>query len=230
MNPETARIVEEMRARAPREVPAAVAAAELARERAYWSRRTGIPTRLMEIDWDLRLIPESVRAWAAGFPETLMECGGIFEGAPGTGKSATGAWLIRHLLTLDRGARVKMLAASDLFRWVFAQDQSRILMLRDLDLLVLDDLGVPYETHFPLGEIDALIEHRYQNRRATVVTTNLAAIRDEEEDDDVPEGEVFGERYPRVFSRLGDREGLGVVTFIREEFGEQQDLRLRGRR
>lgn len=41
-------------------------------------------------------------------------------------------------------------------------------------LLILDDLGVEKSTEWSIDKLDSIIDYRYENRLATVITTNLA--------------------------------------------------------
>lgn len=77
------------------------------------------------------------------------------------------------------------------------QDDSYFELLervRQIDVLVLDDLGMEKTTDWASEQIDAIIECRYRNKRDTVVTTNLS----------------FSKLPRRVASRLS--EGITVCV------------------
>lgn len=78
----------------------------------------------------------------------------------------------------------------DLLRPSADPSPASLRALRDPHLLLLDDLGAERPTDWTAERIYALIHHRWEHDRPTVVTTNLdpAALRD-----------AVGER---VYSRL----------------------------
>ena len=47
--------------------------------------------------------------------------------------------------------------------------------LRQIPLLVLDDLGAEWVAGWVLTKVDAVIAERYNRRRATIITTNLSS-------------------------------------------------------
>lgn len=61
--------------------------------------------------------------------------------------------------------------------------------IRDVDLLVLDDLGTQSSTPWASEKLFQIINHRYNNHSATVITTNYE----------------INEMDPRIRSRLNDR-------------------------
>ena len=66
-------------------------------------------------------------------------------------------------------------------------------------MLVLDDLGAEWGSSYVTGKIDAIFAERYNRKRSTIVTTNLA-------------GQAMQSRYPdRIIDRL--RETAKIITF-----------------
>lgn len=78
-------------------------------------------------------------------------------------------------------------------------DHERLAAWRDADLYAIDDLGARAVNDWTADAISELVDHRWQNRRPTLVATNLTA----------PEiREVLGDR---ASSRIGD--GATVAKF-----------------
>lgn len=78
-------------------------------------------------------------------------------------------------------------------------DHERLAAWRDADLYAIDDLGARAINDWTADAISELVDHRWQNRRPTLVATNLTA----------PEiREVLGDR---ASSRIGD--GATVAKF-----------------
>ena len=77
--------------------------------------------------------------------------------------------------------------------------------VKEVDTLILDDLGVERPTDSALARLDALIDARYQQEgdaRITVITTNLPIAK-------LP---------PRIASRLGDRRFSKVFTLAGPDY------------
>lgn len=90
-----------------------------------------------------------------------------------------------------------------------AQEKSKLLeYLTDIDLLVIDDLGAQNANKMLLQDLLALINERVENKKSTIITTNLNPI-------DIKNN--FGER---LFSRLNDKREFFVVNL------RGKDLRL----
>lgn len=139
----------------------------------------------------------------------------ILHGAPGVGKTHLAA-AIGHVLA-DQGAGVVMHVVPALlaeFRRCFAEKQTaRYHRLFDGTLaapvLILDDYGAERESDFAREQLYLMLDERYRNRAALVVTTNsLAALE------------------PRVRDRLSD-EGLSVVVPIRAASYRQRPVAYR---
>jgi DNA replication protein DnaC len=46
--------------------------------------------------------------------------------------------------------------------------------VKNCDLLLLDDFGSEYRAEFPAAQLEEIMDFRYANRKATIVTTNIA--------------------------------------------------------
>ena len=56
------------------------------------------------------------------------------------------------------------------------QDGTFLAKVRDRDIVILDDLGMEYQSKksdWMKGQVDAIITHRYNELKPTIITTNL---------------------------------------------------------
>lgn len=103
-----------------------------------------------------------------------------FLGMPGTGKThlALGLgwdWLGRGKTVLYYHAADFLNALRDGFRRSGETDYFHtISFAKNCSLLILDDLGAERETEFATEQLDLVVDHRYENLKPLIVTTNLA--------------------------------------------------------
>lgn len=108
-------------------------------------------------------------------------------GPPGLGKThlaiAVGWYWLSNNIGIVRYHQVENLL--DTLRAGFSRekretpdDADHVLnFLRDVPLLILDDLGSEQATEWAWNKLDEIIDHRYINRLCTVVTTNVSQDR-----------------------------------------------------
>lgn len=114
---------------------------------------------------------------SVGFPQVV-----IMRGTTGSGKGHI-AWSIAKTLVAEHGARARFGKCSDLIRelrdsWHAADGPSeseRLRRIRELDLLVIDEVSGHALYGEPSRHLYDLIDHRQERLRPTIVTTNETA-------------------------------------------------------
>jgi DNA replication protein DnaC len=129
-------------------------------------------------------------------------------GSYGTGKTHLGAAVANFVLSL--GFPVLFLTVPDLLDWLRAtyeagEDESysdRFEEIRNVKLLVLDDLGTQNATPWACEKLYQIINHRYTLKLPTLVTTN----------------QDLSEIDARISSRLQDRELVSKVQITASDY------------
>ena len=149
-----------------------------------------------------------VREYAEKLPVHLAKGEGlVLRGPVGTLKTTLAVAVLQYCLHL--GERALFLTMPSLIDSIFSakavspEDWLRFeSRLRQVPLLVLDDLGAEWGSSYVTSKIDAIFSERYNRRKSTIVTTNLA-------------GQALRSRYPdRIIDRL--RETTQIITFNTE--------------
>lgn len=131
----------------------------------------------------------------------------LFTGGYGCGKTHLAAAIANAVV--DNGIATLFLTVPDLLDWLrFSYDspestfENRFDEIRNINLLVLDDLGTQNATPWAQEKLFQIINHRYVNRLPTVITSN--------QDLDEIEG--------RIRSRLQDPTLVGIIKIIAPDF------------
>jgi DNA replication protein DnaC len=130
---------------------------------------------------------EMVRRYIACMSAMRENGGGmVFYGPNGTGKTSACVYIAKEYRR--RGYTVLFLAAADLKRLVidkdaFDDDETWWARARDVDVLIIDDLGKETldATGFGAGLFDELIRARNSHKLVTFITSNLLPKRWEKE-------------------------------------------------
>lgn len=131
----------------------------------------------------------------------------LLTGACGCGKTHLAAAVANA--AVQNGVRTLFLTVPDLLDWLrFAYSdadtsyESRFEEIRNVDLLVLDDLGTQNSTAWAQEKLFQILDYRYLRHLPTVLTTNLALAEIED----------------RIRSRLTDPDLVTVVKITAPDF------------
>lgn len=154
-------------------------------------RRANLPRRYQGCTWgdlEKRGIPEDIRDnyeiiknYALHFAEAQKTGSGlILAGNIGRMKTTMAATVCNQLLWA--GFSVFFVPMAELLQMMlsYGKRQSGIELdnlqrrVRDVDLLILDDVGAEYKNDWVIQSFDAMISNRYNNLKPVLITTNLA--------------------------------------------------------
>lgn len=120
------------------------------------------------------------RHYAAHFGERLENGGGlILQGKPGTGKTHLACAIANQVLTNGSSARfttVMQLVRAVRSTWKRDSEKTEDQVLQaiiDYDLLIIDEIGVQYETESEKLILFDVLNGRYENVKPTILLTNL---------------------------------------------------------
>lgn len=153
-------------------------------------RRANLPRRYQGCTWgdlEKRGIPEDIRDnyeiiknYALHFAEAQKTGSGlILAGNIGRMKTTMAATVCNQLLWA--GFSVFFVPMAELLQMMlsYGKRQSGIELdnlqrrVRDVDLLILDDVGAEYKNDWVIQSFDAMISNRYNNLKPVLITTNL---------------------------------------------------------
>ena len=134
----------------------------------------GVPT-------ELRDQVDAVRRYADAIDDNVRQGTGLLlRGPVGTMKTTLAVAVLQ--CWLRRGGSARFITMPSLVDNIFAaksisqEDWNQFeKRLRQIPLLVLDDLGAEWVAGWVLTKVDAVIAERYNRRRATIITTNLSS-------------------------------------------------------
>lgn len=130
---------------------------------------------------ELLLAHRQAVAYARDYPGMIDRdrSGLLLLGSVGTGKTHLAVAVVRQLL--DRGIACRFCDYRELLKRIQATfdpanpatESSVVNPLLQVEVLLLDDLGVGRATEWAMETLHFLLNHRYSHRLATLVTTNL---------------------------------------------------------
>lgn len=144
----------------------------------------------------------------------------ILRGPVGTGKTTVAVAILINVLKFGGyGLFVSMASLLDNIFTLKEQNKKEWLdyeyRLRNVGLLVIDDLGAEYKRDWVLNKFDAIISERYNRCRSTIITSNLGLK------------EMQGTYAERVMDRLRSTclDILFAGNSLRKKAGMNQDQR-----
>lgn len=154
--------------------------------------------RNMTFDRDDRpehILSKAARAYAENFQPALEQHGIMFTGNVGTGKTFYACCIANAVI--DRGCTAWVTTLQPLVRALCSYESAEKILkrIRDVDLLVLDDLGSTALNEFTTDKLFEIVDERYRSGKPLIVTTNLNP-------DDAWKSNI-GMR--RIFDRLRER-------------------------
>jgi DNA replication protein DnaC len=117
------------------------------------------------------------KKWLSNITSNLNKgIGLLISGDYGAGKTSLAVIAMKN--TAIRKGSAIMIRGNQLRQGIIQDEDSEDTSLRkrvsEVDLLVLDDLGSEHETAFGNSVLEEILRERYDNKKATIITTNLS--------------------------------------------------------
>ncbi len=202
------------------------------RDESWWMEHAGIPRRYRQCDFDhfdalndsLRFAKIKARGFAENYPS--VKGGLLFLGNPGVGKTHLAVGILKQAM-LQKGVDALFCSYQDLFQRiresydpVSRSTESEVLgPVLNTELLLIDDLGASRFSEWSEDTITYILNHRYNEKKATILTSNLPDTAPPPDEDarerNVDRPGFAGSRF-RMVDTLTDRIGLRVRSRLYE--------------
>lgn len=192
-------------------------------------KRAGLPERYQQASFDTFDVKvsasarEAVRQAQHYADEFLMhkDRGLLFHGSVGTGKTHLSIAVLRRL-TLDYGVRTAFVDFRDLLKRIqatmrnsAAKREEVLQPILDAEALVLDEIGAARATDWTFEIVEEVLNRRYNDARATILTTNLPNLPCAAERTDTG-GAGYGRMALMEVESLGDRIGTRMFSRVQQ--------------
>lgn len=131
----------------------------------------GIPTNINEPY-------KKIKRYVEHLTENVHDgIGLILSGPVGNMKTTLAVAILRKYIELyHKGFMVSMSSFLTMIdnNYHFHKVDARIEKIKNTHLLIIDDLGAEYDHSWVQTQVDAIITERYNNKLATIITTNLS--------------------------------------------------------
>lgn len=198
------------------------------RDEKWWMDRAGIPRRYRHCDFDtLRLKDASgeridslflaagrARRFVEEYP--MREKGLLFLGNPGVGKTHLAVAILKQLM-LHKAIETLFCSYQDLLQRIrdsydpvsLSTEFGVLQPVLNTEVVVIDDLGANRVSEWVEDTITYVLNHRYNEKKSTVLTSNLPDAPEEARE------RTPGGKY-RTVETLTDRIGLRVRSRLYE--------------
>jgi DNA replication protein DnaC len=137
--------------------------------------QAGIPKRFERVTFEQSKADQAshIQEWAEAYPDTDRHSLYLYSKDYGVGKTGLAVCVLRRLIERGNGEG-RFIVVDD---WLRATRESfngpgKPEDIRDVELLLFDDLGIELETPWSASEIASLIHHRHAQCLPTLFTSN----------------------------------------------------------
>jgi DNA replication protein DnaC len=169
-------------------------------------------------------VVRAVRRYTRSVSEQLENGRGMwFTGDYGTGKTTLAMLISKAAMEADHTVAIYSLPRLlGMLRETFRDDSTESLnslidRLSVVDLLHIDDVGAEQSSPWVLEQLYTIVNTRYEDRRAIVLTTNLIGRESRHRPGDLPDSVPFDDR---VDAELREQVGDRTVSRLYEMCGE----------